>query len=80
MANRPEYDPTESDFPYIGAPARAALIEAGYTHLAQLTALREAQVLALHGVGPKAVKILRETLAEQGLSFAPPPEKKRKSD
>jgi pimeloyl-ACP methyl ester carboxylesterase len=61
----------ESDFPKsIGRPATGALLEAGYTHLEQLTRLREIDVKHLHGVGPKAVRILREALAEKGWSFA----------
>lgn len=61
----------ETDFPKgIGNPARNALIAAGYTHLEQLTAVAEADLLKLHGVGPKAIRVLRETLAAKGLSFA----------
>jgi hypothetical protein len=64
-------DKLESDFPKsIGRPATNALLAAGYTRLEQLTRVREADVKALHGVGPKAVNILRETLAEKGLAFA----------
>jgi NAD-dependent DNA ligase len=59
------------DFPKIGAPATGALIHAGYTRLEQLTKFSEKELLALHGVGPKAVRILREALAEKGLAFAP---------
>ncbi|NEE36127.1 DNA-binding protein, partial [Streptomyces sp. SID7982] len=29
-----------------------------------------AEVLALHGVGPKAIRVLREALAAEGLAFA----------
>jgi len=61
---------TEHDFPKIGAPATRALLGAGYTRLKQLTRVTEAQLLALHGVGPRAIRILREALAAQGLSFA----------
>jgi pimeloyl-ACP methyl ester carboxylesterase len=61
----------ESDFPKsIGRPATSALLAAGYTRLEQLTRLREVDVKGLHGVGPKAVNILRGALAEKGLSFA----------
>ena len=59
-----------SDLPKIGAPATRALTAAGYTQLAQLTKVSEADLLKLHGVGPKAISILRETLAAQGLAFA----------
>jgi DNA-directed RNA polymerase alpha subunit len=60
-----------SKFPYIGAPALSALEHAGYTNLDDLTYLTEAHVANLHGMGPKAMGILRETLAERGQSFAP---------
>lgn len=55
--------------PRIGAPATRALNGAGYTRLSQLTETTESDLLALHGVGPKAIRILREALAERGLSF-----------
>ncbi|MFF3034101.1 DNA-binding protein [Streptomyces rubiginosohelvolus] len=59
------------DFPHgAGNPARGALREAGYTRLAQLTTVTAAEVLALHGVGPKAIRVLREALAAEGLAFA----------
>lgn len=59
------------DFPHgAGHPARGALRAAGYTRLSQLTTVTAAEVLALHGVGPKAVRALREALAAEGLAFA----------
>ncbi len=64
----------EHDFPKsIGRPATNALLVAGYTRLEQLTNVREVDIKQLHGVGPKAIKILRETLAAKGLSFADKP-------
>lgn len=54
----------------IGAPATRALHGAGYTRLEQLAAVSEAELLKLHGVGPRAIRILREALAERGLAFA----------
>jgi hypothetical protein len=61
---------TEPAFPRdIGAPATRALVAAGLREPADLTALTEAELLALHGVGPRAVERLRRTMAEQGLSF-----------
>jgi len=56
----------------IGQPATRALEAIGITRLAQLTALTEAELLRHHGVGPKAVRILRETLAATGRAFAEP--------
>ena len=58
-----------TDLPFIGAPARAALHLAGYTTLEQLPDVTEKELLALHGVGPKAIRLLREALAEEGLAF-----------
>jgi len=60
----------ETDFPKIGKPAQRALIGAGYTNLAQLTNVSEVELQKLHGMGPKALNILRLALAEKGLSFA----------
>jgi hypothetical protein len=60
-----------SDFPAtLAAPARRALASVGYTSLAQLSAANEAELLGLHGMGPKALGLLREALAAQGLAFA----------
>ncbi|WP_369140313.1 DNA-binding protein [Modestobacter versicolor] len=60
---------TDDDLPAIGAPARRALHGAGVTRLDQLPAHTEAEVAAWHGVGPRAVGVLRAALAERGLSF-----------
>jgi len=60
-------------FPHgIGQPATRALEAAEITRLAQLTDLTEAERLRLHGVGPRAMRILRETLAATGRAFAEP--------
>ncbi|MDF2628177.1 MAG: hypothetical protein K0R39_2008 [Symbiobacteriaceae bacterium] len=62
----------DDDFPPgIGQPARRALTAAGYTRLEQLTGVRERDLLALHGFGPKALRILREALTARGLAFLP---------
>lgn len=58
------------DLPPIGRPANSALLEAGITTLAQVAAYSRRDLLALHGVGPKAVSILAAALAEHGLAFA----------
>lgn len=54
----------------VGNPARRALENAGYTGLEQLAGVREADLAKLHGIGPKALGVLRAALAERGLSFA----------
>jgi predicted flap endonuclease-1-like 5' DNA nuclease len=56
--------------PGIGRPATSALAVVGITRLQQLTKVSEQEVLALHGVGPKTIRILKETLAARGLAFA----------
>ncbi len=56
----------------IGKPALRALTEAGYTRLDQFTAVTEAAILQLHGVGPKAVNSIRSALSARGLAFAAP--------
>ena len=52
----------------IGAPATRALTGAGYTTLEQLAKLSEKELLSLHGVGPRAIKILREAFAEANIT------------
>ncbi|MFF9145715.1 DNA-binding protein [Streptomyces sp. NPDC014861] len=62
-------EPPETDFPRgIGSPATRALAAAGYTRLDELSGVPTAELAALHGVGPKALRILGETLAERGLA------------
>lgn len=56
----------------IGRTATSALHQAGFTTLQQLTRVTEAELLALHGFGPKALRILQATLEERGWAFAKP--------
>jgi uncharacterized protein YdhG (YjbR/CyaY superfamily) len=71
MMNTKNISQQESDFPRaIGNPARNALEVAGYSKIRQLTDITEAELSRLHGMGPKALRILRETLEAKGLSFA----------
>lgn len=44
----------------IGNPATNALFAAGITTLKQVAVLSDKELLALHGVGPKAIRLLRE--------------------
>lgn len=53
------------DLPAIGRPATSALLAAGITRLEQVAQIGDAELLALHGVGPKAVRILRRALQER---------------
>lgn len=59
----------QNDLPKTSAPAQRALEGAGINGLKQLTEVTEAELLMLHGMGQKAVGILREALKERGLSF-----------
>lgn len=61
--------PAGTKLPRIGAPATRALRNAGITTLEQVAELTEAELAALHGVGPIAVDRLRDALAERGLAF-----------
>ena len=60
--------PAERDVPphevhAIGSPARRALANAGITTWDAVDAAPDADLLALHGFGPKALRILRESAA-----------------
>jgi hypothetical protein len=61
---------TELDsLPKIGAPATRALTAAGHGSLGQLSGVRRSELAALHGVGPKALRIIEAELAEHGLAL-----------
>lgn len=58
------------DFPPgIGRPAIRALHTAGVDRVDQLSDFTESELMRLHGMGPKALGILRSALAERGRSF-----------
>lgn len=59
------------DLPKIGAPASRALAAIGITRLDQVADRSEVELLAVHGVGPRAVRILHEALAARGQSMRP---------
>ena len=54
----------------LAAPARRALAGAGLWRLEQLTEISEAEIKALHGMGPNAIAQLRRALDAKGLAFA----------
>ncbi len=53
----------------IGNPATRALLSAGVRSLPEVAALSRRDLLALHGVGPKGVRLLIEALAERGMQL-----------
>lgn len=59
-----------TEFPRsIGKVATRELALSGYTRFEHLTQVSRKSLLAIHGVGPKAVNILEEELRERGLEF-----------
>jgi len=63
-------EPTNDFPPGLAQPALRALRAAGYTRLEQFTSITEAELLKLHGMGPKALGLIRSALHARGLSFA----------
>lgn len=63
--------PSACAFPKgVAAPALRALASVGVTRLDQVTRFSESQLLALHGMGPRAIGIIKATLRAQGKSLA----------
>ena len=58
------------ELPKIGAPATRALNNAGYTSLRQLAGVPRAELAKLHGMGPKALRIIEDNLAEHSLRLS----------
>lgn len=56
----------------IGAPAERAFAQAGYTRLEQFAEVTEKDLLRLHGVGPRAIRVLRAALEAHGLTIRAP--------
>jgi len=54
----------------LAQPARRALIGAGIAHLEQVAQHSEAELMKVHGMGPKALEQLRQALEAIGLTFA----------
>jgi len=72
MASKKE-DELQTGFPAgLSQPALRALRAGGYTRLDQLTKVTEADLLKLHGMGPKGIRLLRSALKAGGRSFADP--------
>ncbi|MBJ8346539.1 hypothetical protein [Antrihabitans sp. YC2-6] len=67
----PEDAAVPTEYPQrLGKTARRVLAEAGYTRYDQLPHVTAKQLLKIHGVGPKAIRILTEELDERGLALA----------
>jgi predicted flap endonuclease-1-like 5' DNA nuclease len=66
-----DLDEFGTEFPHgIGRVAMRELAHHGFTRYDQLSGVSRRTLLAIHGVGPKAVRILGEELARRGQAFA----------
>ncbi|MNO98560.1 hypothetical protein D3C76_903080 [compost metagenome] len=54
----------------LAKPAQRALANHGITNLEEVTKYSENELKQLHGIGPNAVKQLRNALELRGLSFS----------
>lgn len=52
--------------PGVSGPALRALARAGITTMTQLARRSEAELKALHGLGPKGIRLLKAGLAKRG--------------
>lgn len=59
-----------TDLPKLSNPSIQAFALVGITTLEDVARWTERDLLALHGVGPKTIRLLRPVLAEHGLAFA----------
>jgi hypothetical protein len=55
--------------PRLSAPAQRALAAAGITCLEDLSLWHEADVARLHGIGPNALKALKEALDAKKITY-----------
>ena len=69
--NAKDIDEFGSEFPHaVGRVAKRELAAHGFTRYEHLTRTTQKDLLAIHVIGPKAVRILGEDLEDRDLSFA----------
>ncbi|NAS26854.1 hypothetical protein GT755_34950 [Herbidospora sp. NEAU-GS84] len=61
-----------TELPTISRPANGALARAGCRTLEDVTRFTAKELLAVHGMGPKGIRVLTEALTAAGLSFHDP--------
>lgn len=67
----PAANPDSSEFPgSIGKVARRELAQHGIVTYERVTRYSAKELLSIHGVGPKAIRILRGELAKSGRDLA----------
>ncbi|SNT49726.1 helix-hairpin-helix domain-containing protein [Rhodococcoides kyotonense] len=54
-----------------GRPAAGAFFAAGYRSLDDLAGQSESELAKLHGVGPKALRVVKAALQERGIDLEP---------
>ena len=59
----------DCNLPKLSKPGLRALAAAGISQLEQFSEVSEVEVLLLHGMGPKAMGLIRQNLEEKGLTF-----------
>jgi hypothetical protein len=70
MTTQPQR-PQPSDFPKgVSKPAQRALASVGITRMEQTTRFTEKELGALHGMGPKAIRLIKAALAREGKALA----------
>lgn len=69
MTETPDVRPVGDLLNEIGKTAGRELAANGVTNLEQVASHTTKELLAIHGVGPKAIRILGEALAAKGLGY-----------
>ena len=59
-----------AELPPLARPAQRALAGAGISRLEDLTRHTETGVAALHGMGPNAIRKIKDAMAQHSLQFA----------
>ncbi|HEX5828230.1 MAG TPA: hypothetical protein VFY23_11955 [Candidatus Limnocylindrales bacterium] len=62
-------DHAAGGFPSIGQPALRAFRDAGIRRLEDCAGWTRKDLSALHGVGPRAIRLVEAALAEKGLAY-----------
>lgn len=71
MADETTSEPIDHFPKGTGRPAAGAFFAAGYTSLDSLAGASESALARLHGVGPKALQVVKEALDARGSGLAP---------
>lgn len=61
--------PPDAFFLKLAKPAQRALTNAGITSLQQLAKYSEEKIALMHGIGPSALRVIKQELKKHGLSF-----------